>query len=113
MPTDQEINEFLCNACGHEYHKPTAEEVASGSYYQYEPNYTGDLNAMADVRRVIRERGKQNDFIAALWDACGLPKSFTFWTMRNIDSLFAVIDAPARVQAPAAYEVLKEKWDAK
>lgn len=31
---------------GKEYHKPTPEEIATGSYYQYEPDYPNDLNAM-------------------------------------------------------------------
>lgn len=132
MPTDQEINETLAKCCGWYVSGKTTIEADDGEHdafdapiwtrdiaegvrehlYGFVHDYLSDLNAMADVRRVIRGRGKQNDFIAALWNACGLPKSFTFWTMRNIDSLFAVIDAPSRVQALAAYEVLKEKCDA-
>jgi hypothetical protein len=44
--TDQEINVAIATVCGEEYHEPTGEEIKSGSYYQYQPNYTGDLNAI-------------------------------------------------------------------
>jgi hypothetical protein len=41
-----EINKIITEHCGLRYHKPTEEEVKSGSYYQFEPNYYGDLNLM-------------------------------------------------------------------
>lgn len=44
--TPEEINVAIAESLGQEYHKPTAAEIASGSYYQYEPNYHGDLNAI-------------------------------------------------------------------
>lgn len=45
--TDQEINAGIAEFLGRKYHKPTREEIESGSYYQYEPDYCNDLNAMA------------------------------------------------------------------
>lgn len=36
--TEKQIE--LAKMDGKVYHKPTPEEIASGSYYQYEPDYT-------------------------------------------------------------------------
>lgn len=54
--TNQEINKAIAEACGERYHKPTEEEVASGSYYQYEPDYCTDLNAMFEVEKTLMDK---------------------------------------------------------
>jgi hypothetical protein len=51
--TPLEINKAIAEACGHSYHKPSPQEIASGSYYQYEPNYHGDLNAMHEAEETL------------------------------------------------------------
>jgi hypothetical protein len=43
----------ISEACGKRYHKPTPEEIASGSYYQYEPDYLNDLNAIHEAEKVL------------------------------------------------------------
>lgn len=92
MPSDQEINEFLAKACG-------LEDMFAA------PNYLNNLNAMADVRRVIRERGLTAGFIERMWASVYLVAA------RHVVD-FNLLDAPARVQALAAYEVLKGASDA-
>ena len=47
--TDQEINMAIAKANGKPYHKPTEEEINSGSYFQYEPDYFHNLNLMHDA----------------------------------------------------------------
>lgn len=44
--TDNEINVAITETLGQTYHRPTEEEKRTGSYYQYEPDYCHDLNAM-------------------------------------------------------------------
>lgn len=44
--TDNEINVAICETTGKVYHRPTEEEKRSGSYCQYEPDFTKDLNAI-------------------------------------------------------------------
>jgi len=43
-PEEQRI--ALAEWNGTPYHKPTEVELASGSYYQYEPDYTRDLDSV-------------------------------------------------------------------
>ncbi len=43
--TDSEMNIALAEFEGCKYHKPTEEELKSGSYYQYEPDYGSSLDA--------------------------------------------------------------------
>ena len=65
---EQDQNMAIAEACGHTYHKPTEEEVKRDSYYQYEPNYTQDLNAMHEAEKVL-DKNQQKKFIKELW-AC-------------------------------------------
>lgn len=51
--TPEEINRAISESLGKRYHKPTHEEIASGSYYQYEPDYFNDLNAIREARLAI------------------------------------------------------------
>lgn len=52
--TDDEINEAIAETLGRKYHKPTDAEMESGGYYQYEPHYTKDLNAMHEVEMSLK-----------------------------------------------------------
>lgn len=51
--TEEEINIAIATACGKKYHKPTEEEIALGSYYQYEPNYFRSLDEMHEAEKVL------------------------------------------------------------
>lgn len=46
---EEKQNMAIAEACGLKYHKPTEQELSSGSYYQYQPRFTQDLNAMQSV----------------------------------------------------------------
>lgn len=47
---------IIAEALGRRYHKPTEAEVKSGSYYQYEPDFTSDLNAMRGAVLALRKQ---------------------------------------------------------
>lgn len=68
--TDREMNGAIAKACGKEYHKPTEEEIKSGSYYQYEPEFLNDLNACAEMENHIPWE-KTGQWIANLEQAMG------------------------------------------
>lgn len=65
---DQEINCAVAEACGRRYHAPTPEEVQSGSYYQYQPDFCHDLNAMhaAEETLSVRERDDYGERLSKL-----------------------------------------------
>lgn len=52
-------NRAIAESIGAKWHKPTEAEIASGSYYQYAPDYTSDLNAMAEVEATLAGRKGQ------------------------------------------------------
>lgn len=52
---EQEQNEAIVEALGQKYHKPTEAEIKSGSYYQYEPQFTRDLNSMHEVEKILTD----------------------------------------------------------
>lgn len=67
MTTDTQ-NIAICEAIGRlKWHRPTPEEIATGSYYQYEPDFTRDLNAMHEAEKVLTEEQCQC-FSQALYD---------------------------------------------
>ncbi len=74
--TEEAINIAICEACGRKYHKPTDEEVARGSYYQYEPNYYRSLDAMHSAERVLTS---PETYIRELYKVCE-PGPVTFST---------------------------------
>lgn len=49
-------NAAIAKWMGRPYHKPTEEEIKSGCYYQYEPNYTGCLNAMHEAEKRLTRK---------------------------------------------------------
>ena len=51
-PTEQQI--ALCEWMGWEYHKPTPEELESGSYYHYEPN-TSSLDVLHEMEKKLTD----------------------------------------------------------
>lgn len=48
-----EQNRTIASFCGCEYNKPTQAEINSGSFYQYEPNYSGNLNLMQQAEKFL------------------------------------------------------------
>lgn len=54
--TNEQQNIAIAEWCGREYHKPTEQEKKSGSYYQYEPDYLNDLNAMQSAIEKLDEK---------------------------------------------------------
>lgn len=55
--TPSQQNEAIAKWMGVHYHKPTEDEVKSGSYYQYEPDYANDLNQMSTAETKLRNLG--------------------------------------------------------
>lgn len=49
--TPEAQNRAIAESVGAKYHKPTESEIASGSYYQYEPDYLTDLNLMHSAEK--------------------------------------------------------------
>jgi hypothetical protein len=49
----EEINRAIAEVCGVHYHRPTEEEIKRGSYYQYEPDYCGNLNTMHEAEKFL------------------------------------------------------------
>ena len=75
----EEQNMAIAEWLGVKYHKPTALEINSGSYYQYEPNYCRDLNAIheafARLENVQQARfGEELAYILGIehWTSCKL-----------------------------------------
>ena len=74
--TEEEINIAIAAACGKKYHKPTEEEIASGSYYQYQPNYYRSLDAMHEVEKVMTDEQCER-YEAFLNDPANIPDGNT------------------------------------
>lgn len=53
--TELEINTVIAKALGREYHKPSKQQMDGGSYYQYEPSYTQDLNACHEMEKALSD----------------------------------------------------------
>lgn len=60
--TPERINRAIAEWMGKPYHKPTEEEIKSGCYYQYEPNYCNDLNAMREAANNLSQ-DQQESFV--------------------------------------------------
>lgn len=54
--TNEEQNIAVAEFMRVKWHKPTDAEKASGSYYQYEPDYGKDLNAMHEAELKLNEK---------------------------------------------------------
>ena len=69
--TPEQVNETIAQLCGGlPYHKPTPEEIASGSYYQYQPNYFGDLNACHEMENMIQGARNWSQYCDNLASVC-------------------------------------------
>lgn len=53
--TPESQNRTICEALGRRWHRPTTEEIESGSYYQYEPDFTRYLDLMHAAEKVLTE----------------------------------------------------------
>ena len=51
--TTLEINMLIAEEIGDNYHAPTVEEIKSGSYYQYEPDFHRSLDQCHRMERSI------------------------------------------------------------
>lgn len=56
--TPEAQNIAIAKVLGRKFHHPTEEELRSGSYYQYEPDYTRDLNTMNDAEKAMLAHGQ-------------------------------------------------------
>jgi len=94
--TDEEMNRQIAEFCGVKYQQPTEEELASGCYYQYEPDYVNNLNTMHAAEKLLTDAQRWN-YIRNL--ACtfadhpddGMAKAVTATSRQRAESLLRVI----------------------
>jgi hypothetical protein len=67
--THEAQNRAVAEALGRRYHKPSESEVASGSYYQYEPDYGAD--SQINQACLDLPESKQKELRACLFKMCG------------------------------------------
>lgn len=102
--TKEAINKAIAESLGRNYHKPTAAEVASGSYFQYEPDFTSDLNAMHSAEKVLtKEQGET--YAGLLCDAVDKDDSD-----KGKHAGFAVAHATAGQRAECFLRAIK-RWE--
>lgn len=66
--TEEKINRIICEWMGDKYHKPTPIEIASGSYYQYEPDFFNNLNTIREAEvKIWNEKGLKIEYIINLF----------------------------------------------
>ncbi len=63
------INQAITEACGQHYHKPADEEIKRGSYYQFEPDYCGDLNLVRDAVLQLFPNKVEQGFYHPSWNS--------------------------------------------
>lgn len=102
--TEKEINVAIAEACGAKWHKPTETELASGSYYQYEPDYCHDLNTMHEAVLSMDENNRAMWF-NNLCDIVNRDRDLGLDAM----SLFSLINATAHQRAEAFLRTIG-KW---
>ena len=102
--TDQEINIAIAETCGKKYHKPTEEEIKSGSYYQYQPDYCHNLNAMHEAESRIESR-EWRDYYEALAKACKVDTE----PQTSLTRIMLIACAPSAKRAEAFLRV-KGLW---
>lgn len=98
-------NIAIAAALGREWHKPTEDEMASGSYYSYWPDFTSDLNSMRYAETALDCLPFHNGWQAyeyALLKLVG-HDSFTIWAVK------AMLTATAAQRAEAFLRTLG-KW---
>lgn len=65
-PEDQNI--AICEALGRKWHKPTEDEINSGSYYSYYPDFTRDLNSMHEALKLLKQSQYNKLWSSNPWD---------------------------------------------
>lgn len=113
--TPEAQNVSIAKWCGMVYHKPTEEEVASGSYYQYEPDYRRDLNLIRKpVSDLIRLSNLGSIYILHLWEITGAQKRVGFMHELHpnilFEQVFIISLAAPEQQAEALLKTLN-LWD--
>ena len=104
--TIEEQNKAICKAIGQEYHKPTEAEISGGSYYQYEPDFTRDLNLIQGAVKTLSE-GKRGYYNAELSKiAVNRPLSST---VKEPEFIFRFVNATAAQRAEAFLRCIG-KW---
>lgn len=109
--SDEELSIKIAELLGEDYHKPTPGELASGSYYQYEPRYSCDLNAMHEAWKWYRWN-KANQFFfldyqRALWRVVtGREEQVPDIDYMHSMAMESVIHATARQRAEAFVSTL-------
>lgn len=103
--SDEQINAAIATSLGRTYHKPTEEELKTGSYYQYEPNYAGDLNAIHHAEAWLHSHWEeQKRYVRTLSAICLDAKH------SGESSEFATLNATARQRAEAYLRTIG-KWE--
>ena len=67
MKTIEQKTILLAEKAGLKYHKPSEQEIQSGSYYQHEPNYFHSLDAVAELEKLIVKEDKDNLRTRSRW----------------------------------------------
>ena len=107
-PTDQQLIETIAKWCGTPFHKPTEQEIASGSYYQYEPNYLTTLDAIQGAVMGLSESQTILYNHKLMEIACD--EIFTIYDDITVDcnAIVKFTRATPRQRALALYKVIKD-----
>lgn len=90
-----------------------AEDLEEFGYVEALPNYAGDYNAVAEMRRAVKKE-EQNEFVRALWSlvepAPKPAKLENYWAVLDaLASYWTVLNATPRQQAEAFLR-MRGKW---
>jgi hypothetical protein len=109
---ERRCNEALAKACGWtttDNSCPLIWRRQDGELFQFAPQYTRDLNAMAEVRKVIAKAGKRCEYVSRI-DALIGELDACVDVFIALDGVFDFINSPAEIQAQAAADVLCSTW---
>jgi hypothetical protein len=95
---------YLCACAGHN-HFP--QHMSRSDIYYWH----SDLDACAELRRSLAERGLQRAFVVELHHALCIQSADAMHFNPDLKEQFYLIDAPAEAQARAALAVLKGEKD--
>lgn len=72
------------------------------------PHYSTDIGAAIRVEDRIAELGKQNDYIAHLWDEVGAARDGShFWTAQNFNAFWLCVHATPEQRCRAALHAME------
>jgi ribosomal protein S17E len=100
--TKEQCIQRLARRLGQQYHKPTKEEVASGSYYQYEPRFLTSIDSLRPVLATMTEEDWKkliNHVAGCMWvdhlRDVGYGEDYTKWilTLDPQQLAFAIAEA--------------------